>query len=148
MGIGNSFRNIATLDPGATVKAETPTILTFPCAGSSPDRRGQRKELLSALRFSGSPVVVDFSSCNTLDHNDIDLLLACLAQVAGRDTKVLLVAGSRVNRVLLDVTRISALTPVFNSLVEALAYPHIPARNEVEESCASQSRPQSQTGSA
>jgi len=146
MGPDYFVGNLATLDPGAAVKAESPTILTFPRAGSSPDRRAQRKELLAALRFSGSPVIVDFSSCNTLDHEDIALLLECLAQVAGRDTKVLLVAGSRVNRVLLDVTRISALTPVFNSLVEALAYPQIPLHNETDSS-ASQSQAPSQTGS-
>jgi hypothetical protein len=132
------------------VKAETATILAFPCSGSSSDRRAQSKELLGTLRFSGSPVIIDFSRCNTLNHRDIDLLLECLAQVAGRDTKVLLVAGSRVNRVLLDVTRISSLTPIFDSLVEALAYPHIPVQNdvEVEESRANRSQAQSQTGSA
>jgi hypothetical protein len=71
------------------------------------------------------------------------LLLECVAQAAGRDTQVLFVAGSRVNRVLLEVTRISSLVPVFNSVREALAYPQIAAENDACEdlrSCASQSQ--------
>ncbi len=107
-------------------------ILPFPCGSDFADRRGLRKDLLVALRVSGSPVIVDFSSCGTLGHADIDLLLECVAQAAGRDTKVLFVAGSRVNRVLLEVTRISSLVPVFNSVREALAYPQIAAENDDE----------------
>lgn len=79
--------------------------------------------MLSALRVSGSPVIVDLSGCDTLNYQDIDLLLECIAQVAGRDTELLLVAGARSNRVLLEVTRIASLVPVFNSLNEAIAYP-------------------------
>jgi hypothetical protein len=60
-----------------------------------------------------------------------------VAQAAGRDTKVLFVAGSRVNRVLLEVTRISSLVPVFNSVKEALAYPQIAAEDNFEDRCAS-----------
>jgi hypothetical protein len=108
-------------------------ILPFPCRSSLADRRGLRKDLLIALRASGSPVIVDFSSCGTLNHEDIDLLLECVAQAAGRDTKVLFVAGTRVNRVLLEVTRISSLVPVFNSVREALAYPQILSENDVED---------------
>jgi len=107
-------------------------ILPFPCGSSFADRRGLRKDLLIALRVSGSPVIVDLSSCDTLAHADIDLLLECVAQAAGRETKVLFVAGSRVNRVLLEVTRISSLVPVFNSVQEALAYPQMAAENDVE----------------
>jgi hypothetical protein len=113
-------------------------ILPFPCGSDFPDRRGLRKDLLIALRVSGSPVIVDFSSCGTLNHEDIDLLLECVAQAAGRDTKVLFVAGSRVNRVLLEVTRISSLVPVFNSVREALAYPQIAAENDAKVLRASQ----------
>jgi hypothetical protein len=65
-----------------------------------------------------------------LNHEDIDLLLECVAQAAGRDTKVLFVAGSRVNRVLLEVTRISSLVPVFDSVKEALACPRVDAEND------------------
>jgi len=113
-------------------------ILPFPCGSSFADRRGLRKDLLIALRVSGSPVIVDLSSCGTLGHEDIDLLLECVAQAAGRDTKVLFVAGSRVNRVLLEVTRISSLVPVFNSVREALAYPQIAAENDAKVLRASQ----------
>jgi hypothetical protein len=113
-------------------------ILPFPCGSNFADRRGLRKDLLIALRVSGSPVIVDFSSCSTLNHADIDLLLECVAQAAGRETKVLFVAGSRVNRVLLEVTRISSLVPVFNSVREALAYPQIAAENDAEVLRASQ----------
>jgi len=75
-----------------------------------------------------------------LNHEDIDLLLECAAQAAGRDTKVLFVAGSRVNRVLLEVTRISSLVPVFNSVREALAYPQTAVENDVQDLRASQSQ--------
>jgi hypothetical protein len=113
-------------------------ILPFPCGSSFADRRGLRKDLLIALRVSGSPVIVDLSSCGTLRHEDIDLLLECVAQAAGREAKVLFVAGSRVNRVLLEVTRISSLVPVFNSVDEALAYPRMAAENDAEYLRASQ----------
>jgi hypothetical protein len=113
------------------------TVLPFPCASRLADRRGLRKDLLTALRVSGSPVIVDFSDCRTLNYQDIDLLLECVAEAAGRDTKVLFVAGSRVNRVLLEVTRISSLVPVFDSIREALAYPQIASENDVEDRLAS-----------
>jgi anti-anti-sigma regulatory factor len=113
------------------------TILPFPCASSLTGRRALRKDLLIALRVSGSPVIVDFSDCRTLNSDDIDLLLECVAQAAGRETKVLFVAGSRVNRVLLEVTRISSLVPVFNSVEEALAYPQIAAKDDFEQRRAS-----------
>jgi hypothetical protein len=98
-------------------------ILPFPCGTSPALRRAQRKVLLSALRVSGSPVIIDLTGCAAVTHEDIDLLLECMAQVAGRDTQILFVAGSRVNRVLLEVTRIPSLIPVFNTVEEALAYP-------------------------
>jgi hypothetical protein len=98
-------------------------ILPFPCGTSPALRRGQRKVLLSGLRVSGSPVVVDLSGCPELRHEDIDLVLECMAEVAGRDTQVAFVAGSRANRVLLELTRIPSLVPVFNTVEEALAYP-------------------------
>jgi hypothetical protein len=123
----------AFVNPGATV-------LPFPCAATFAGRRALRKDLLNALRISGSPVVLDLSSCSTLNHEDIDLLLECIAQVAGRDTAILLVAGARANRVLLEVTRISSLVPVFNSVKEALAYPQNAAPNDVEDRRANQSQ--------
>jgi hypothetical protein len=75
-----------------------------------------------------------------LNHEDIELLLECVAQVAGRDTRVLFVAGSRANRVLLEVTRISSLAPVFNSVKEALAVPQANAVNEADGGHPSESR--------
>ncbi|MBZ5664377.1 MAG: hypothetical protein LAO30_07195 [Acidobacteriia bacterium] len=114
-------------------------ILPFPCASSAAGG-ARRKELLSALRVSASPVIVDLSSCPTLNHEDIDLLLACVAQVVGRDTQVLLVAGRRVNRLLLEVTRIASLVPVFNSAEEALAYPQTRAANDAGDHGSSQSQ--------
>jgi hypothetical protein len=113
------------------------TILPFPCASSSAGRRTLRKDLLSALGASGSPVIVDLSACRILNHEDIDLLLECVAQVSGRDTQVLFVAGSRVNRVLLEVTRISSLVPVFDSVREALAYPQVAVKHDAEDRLAS-----------
>ena len=97
-------------------------ILRFTGAQSSSDKRSQRKDFLRALHSSGSPLIVDLSDCRTLNHEDIAFLLECLMQVAGRDTKAVLVAGSRANRVLLELTRIASLAPVFDSLEEALAH--------------------------
>lgn len=116
------------------------TILPFPCASSCVGRRALRKDLLRALCVSGSPVIVDLSGCSTLNYEDIDLLLECVAQVTGRDTQVLFVAGTRVNRVLLEVTRISSLVPVFNSVQEALAYPQRAAENAAQDLRASVSQ--------
>ena len=98
-------------------------ILPFPSASSSANHRAQRKDLLNALRVSESPVILDFSECRFLSFEDVDLLLECLAQVAGRDTQVVFVAGSSATRVLLEVTRISSLAPVFNSIEEVFAPP-------------------------
>jgi hypothetical protein len=119
------LRGIHTVAPGAAVN-----ILPFPCASCS-GRSSRRKALLSAVRVSGSPVVVDLSGCPALKHEDIDLLLECLAQVAGRDTQVIFVVGSPANRVLLEVTRIPSLVPVFSSVKEALAYPGIASHNDL-----------------
>ncbi len=116
------------------------TILPFPCVTSVGARGALRRDLLGALCVSGSPVILDLSGCRTLNHEDIDLLLECAAQVAGRDTQVLFVAGSRVNRVLLEVTRISSLVPVFNSVEEALAHPLTVAEREAEDLRAKQSQ--------
>lgn len=116
------------------------TILPFPCAPTPAGRRALRKDLLSALRVSGSPVIVDLSGCPTLNHEDIDLLLECVAQVAGRDTQLLVVAGTRSNRVLLEVTRIASLVSVFNSVKEALAYPQNVAENDTEDQRTNQSQ--------
>ena len=106
------------------MKTEAHTILPFPCESSSASRRALRKGFLAALRISGRPVMVDLSDCSTLNHDDIDLLLDCVAHATGRDTELLLVAGSRGNRVLLEVTRISTVVPVFNSVEEAVAHPN------------------------
>lgn len=109
------------------------SILPFPSASSSASRRAQRKDLLNALRASQSPVILDFSACRSLSFEDIDLLLECMAQVAGRDTQVVFVSGSRATRVLLEVTRISSLAPVFNSIEEALAPPQTAAERDAED---------------
>jgi len=108
-------------------------ILPFPSASSSASRRAQRKDLLNALRVSESPVILDFSECRSLSFEDIDLLLECLAQVAGRDTQLVFVAGSSATRVLLEVTRISSLAPVFNSIEEAIAPPQVAAERDAED---------------
>jgi hypothetical protein len=124
--------HLAAVGSAATVKTNGTIILSFSCTSSSARRRILRNDLLSALRLSGSPVILDLSGCHTLNHQDIDLLLECVAQVAGRDTEVRFVAGSRENRVLLEVTRISSLVPVFSSLQEALACPQIAAKHDAE----------------
>ncbi len=116
------------------------TVVPFPHASSSVSRRALRKNFLSSVRGSGSSVIVDFSGCDSLNHEDIDLLLESLGQVAGRDMQVLLAAGSGVNRVLLEVTRIASLVPVFDSVEEAIGYPKIPAVNGGENQSASPSQ--------
>jgi hypothetical protein len=135
VGLCVLLRRFAALAPGAVV-----IILPFPCVTNAAVRRALRKELLSALRGSGSPVIVDLSGCPPVNHEDIELLLECMAQVAGRDTQVLFVAGSRVNRVLLEVTRIPSLVPVFDSVKEAVAYPKATVETDAKDQRASQAQ--------
>ena len=92
------------------------------------------------MRSSTTPVILDMSACRVFDYADIDLLLECAAQARGRDTRVLLVAGSRANRLVLDVARISLLVPVLNSVSEALAYSEIGAETNLESSSAQPSQ--------
>lgn len=110
------------------MKTVTPTILPYSAVSTSAGRRALRKSMLAALRIAQSPVIMDLSGCQVLHPEDIELLLACIGQVTGRDTEMLFVAGSPVIRVLLDLTRISTLVPVFDSLEDALA-PQLPASN-------------------
>lgn len=98
------------------------TVLVFPGSMSSASRRVLRKEVLYALRTSEGPVVMDLSGCRTLDHDDINFLLECVSQAIGRDTQLLFTVGSRTIHVLLEVTRISSLVPVFKSLEEAIEF--------------------------
>lgn len=116
------------------------TVLPFPYPATPANRRALRKQFLSALRASTTPVIVDMSACRIFDYADIDLLLECAAQARGRDTQVLLVAGTRVNRLVLDVARISLLVPVLNSVTEALAYSETGAETTPEASRAQQSQ--------
>ena len=127
-------------DEGAAMKTGDWTILPFPCASSRPNRPALRKEWLGLLLTSESPVVVDFSGCRSLNHEDVDLLLDCMARVAGRETQLLFVAGSTVNKVFLEVTRISSLVPVFNSVEEALASLQITAQNNAADQSGTQSQ--------
>jgi hypothetical protein len=96
-------------------------ILSFPDPPIPAARRRLQRELINALTTSESPVILNLAGRRTLDHDDVDLLLDCVAQAAGRDTQIFIVAGSRALRVLLEVIRISALVPVFNSIEEALS---------------------------
>jgi anti-anti-sigma regulatory factor len=112
---------------GAIMKSEAVnalrwTILPFHGCSDSRGRRALRRNLLNAVRSSGSGIVVNFSGCDGLNHEDIRLMLDCLAYIAGRDIEILFVAGSPVIRVLLDVTRVSSLVPVFDSVDDALAH--------------------------
>jgi hypothetical protein len=102
-------------------------VLNFPADLGSEGRRALRKELLSALRVSGCAVIVDLSTRQSLDHHDIDLLLECAACVAGRDAKLIFVAGSPTIRALLEVSRIASVVPVCDSIKEAFIYPQIAA---------------------
>ena len=117
------------------------SVLSFPCGSGVTGRREFQKYLLKALRVSESPVIVDLSDCRTLDHQDIDSLLECVAQAAGRDTPLIFVAGSGSVRVLLEVTRLASLVPVFDSMEEALAYPHTELQNSIQDIPVTQSQP-------
>jgi hypothetical protein len=103
----------------------TPTraILQFPKTSAPEQRRLFLKNLLSALRVCESPVVVDLAGRCTLDHEDVDLVLECAMQAAGRDSQLVFVAGSQEVRILLDVIRVSSLARVVNALAEALIDP-------------------------
>ncbi len=114
------------------MSAEVRSVFQFPCAASATTRRTLRKDLDAALRIADGPVIVDLSECDTLDGADIDLLLHCLAQTAGCDTELVLVARPHGIRVLLDVVRISSLVSVFSSVEKALGYS--PLRNSRSES--------------
>jgi hypothetical protein len=51
------------------------------------------------------------------------------------------VAGSRVIRILLEVTRVASLVPVFDSMEEAIAYPQIVSTKGAADFRASRSQP-------
>ena len=102
-------------------------VLQFPSSSNFRAQNALRRKLLHALRASQSPVIVDFTGHCTLDHEDIGLVLECVAQSTGRDTELVFVAGSRALRIVLDVVRISSLVRVFDSLTEALASLEMPA---------------------
>lgn len=115
-----------------------PLILHLPCGSSFIRRYAFRKDLLRGLRRSELPVVVVVSGRQTLDCADINLLLDCVAQAAGQDTELLMVAGSAVIRILLDVTRVSSLVPVFESTAQAIAYSRPTAAIDAMESPSTQ----------
>ena len=65
MALCSIDNRVAAVAAGAAVKpaaanAGTWTVLPFPCASGYADRRTLRRDLLSALRVSGSPVIVNF----------------------------------------------------------------------------------------
>jgi anti-anti-sigma regulatory factor len=139
--VGQCF--LTCVAQGVAMSAADRTVLLFPCMAGSTHRRALRKALLNALRISESPVIVDLSACSTLNQEDIELLLDCLAQRAGRDTKILFVATSPVIQALLDVTRISSLVLVLDSLEAALRYPPVAAKNGFERQSINPSEPSS-----
>jgi hypothetical protein len=116
------------------------TILPFAHSASSSGRRSWQRAFIEALRLSGSGIIVDFTACSTLNHGDIALLLECLSQSAGRDTPMHFVAGSRVIRILLEVTRVASLVPVFDSMEEAIACPQIASTKGTADFRASRSK--------
>jgi anti-anti-sigma regulatory factor len=110
-------------------------VLPFPCPSSPRSRQSRllQRKLRTALRGSEYPVIVDLSHCSILNSADIELLIDCAALGEGRDTPIVFVAASRVIRILLEVTRIGSLVPVFSTMEEALAYTaekHIPDSRE------------------
>jgi len=82
--------------------------------------RKLKRDLLEAMREYKNVLVMDLSGRDRLNDKDIDLLLDCLGCAAGRDVTVVLVAGSRSVRIILEVARIASLVPVCDSLDEAV----------------------------
>ena len=117
----------------AVVNSGAQFVLTFPSGAGTAGRREFQKCLLQALLVSELPVIVDLSDCRTLDQQDIDSMLRCVAQAAGRDTPLIFVAGSGPIRVLLEVTRIASVVPVFDSMEEALVYPRTRLQSNVQD---------------
>jgi anti-anti-sigma regulatory factor len=136
MGRCSALRSVAE---GAPMKSTTGTILPFPSASNAGQRK-LLKDLRNSLCSSEAPVIVDLSGRRSLNHADIEVLLDCLAQAAGRDNTVILVAGSQIMRVLLEVTRISSLVLVFDSIEEALDNAQMPEQYRVEDIGAAQSQ--------
>ncbi|MGH9495341.1 MAG: hypothetical protein ACRD3B_10115 [Candidatus Sulfotelmatobacter sp.] len=112
----------------------TRTVLPFPKASGFGERSAFRKNLLNALRVSESPVIVDLTGRCTLNHGDVDLVLECVAQAAGRDAQVIFAAGCQEIRILLEVIRVSSLARVANGLEEALDGPQ-DASSAIAEEC-------------
>lgn len=107
------------------------TIVAFSSESRFGRRSSLRKQLMEALRASECPVILDMTECGALDGQDIETLIACVAQAAGQDTPLLLAAGSPAIRVILDVTQIASVVPVFDSVQEALSVP--PAGSNIHE---------------
>ena len=107
-------------------------VFALPPASAHARRRMLRKHLFGLLRSSGSPIILDLSGREGLNHEDIDFLLDCAARLGGRDVRLLVVAGSDSNRVLLEVTRIASVLPVFNSIADALDDPKRLARQPAQ----------------
>ena len=100
--------------------ADRPTVLNFPWIAAPATARKLKRDLREAMRDYRNVLVLDLSGRDRLNDKDIDLLLVCLACAAGRDVTVVLVAGSRSVRIILEVTRIASLVPVCDSVDEAL----------------------------
>lgn len=94
-------------------------VLHFPPGSSAPNSHARRKQLRSSLALAGPDVIISFSGFSTLDHEDVEVLLDCLEQAARRNTQLRLVTDSDVIRVLLEVTRIASVVPVFDSIERA-----------------------------
>jgi hypothetical protein len=93
--------------------------------GCSPTRRRDiRKHVFGRLR-SARAVILDLSTRESLNHDDIDFLLDCAARAEGGDTRLSVVSGTRSNHVLLEVTRIASVLPIFSSVAEAAACPEV-----------------------
>lgn len=97
------------------------SIVAFAQQSSFGGRRKLRQQLLHALRASESSVILDLTEQRTLDAQDIETLLDCVAQAAGQDTPLFLAAGSHAVRVILEVTQIASVVPVFDSLQDAIS---------------------------
>jgi anti-anti-sigma regulatory factor len=129
------------------VMADEIKILRLPKASQRAQPRAVKKDLFAALQAAGPRVILDLSGQSTLNQADLDLVLDCAARTAGRGVQLSLVATSPATRLLLEVTRVASVLPVFTSMAEALAQPtptvdpNSPCENPAETSSISGASP-------
>ena len=113
------IRWCAILGPGQLMNAEAVQVLKVPAKRTLLQRRTLRRKLLQSLQSSHRQLFIDFSDRESLDADDLELVLECAEAAAGHDIEFTIISGSAPNRVVLEVARIASVVPVFQSFEEA-----------------------------